>query len=238
MAARKWFRITALAAVCMVVLAMVLGSCGDKGKNGGDWTIDRVAGLFAGGFSAEADIVLGELAMSGELTREGSRTALSLTSPEHLEGLTFAIDGRNIDVSYKGLSVKGDSLPTAGLGKAIGQAMDALTHPELLTVGISEEGEPTASGRTECGPFTLRLGEEGPIALEIPELQLSCAFRAFQPAGETETSTPDTSASEPSSAPSSEPSAPESSDSSLSDLSSSLLEPSGEDVSSLQQGAA
>lgn len=229
MAAKKWFRITALLAVCMVALTIALGSCRDKGKDGSSWTIDRTAALFAGGFSAEADIVLGELAMSGELTRQDDKTTLSLTSPEHLEGLTFAIDGRNIDVSYKGLSVKGDSLPTAGLGKAVGQALDALTHPELLTMGSSEEGEPTASGRTECGPFTLRLGEEGPIALEIPELQLNCAFRAFQPADGTEKPA-ETGSSE------TEPSLPESSDDSLSAPSSSMSESGDEDISSLQQG--
>lgn len=237
MASKRWFRVTALLATLTVILTMVLGSCGKKG--GGDgWTPQETAALFSAGFSTQAEIVLGEMALSGELSREGTRTSLSLTAPEHLEGLSFSVEGGKADVTYKGLSVQGDKLPVPALGRAVALVMDALTHPELLTAGTDENGEPILSGKTENGVFTLVMDDTAPLSLEIPELQLSCTFTGFTPAEPGGAPIPPASSQGESGSPEEASSlSGEGSSEASGDLGTASSEGSaGEDVSSLQQG--
>jgi len=230
--------VTALLATLTVILTMVLGSCGKKGGGGDGWTPEEAASLFSAGFSTQAEIVLGEMTLSGELSREGARTTLSLTAPEHLEGLSFSVEGGKADVTYKGLSVQGDKLPAPALGRAVALVMDALTHPELLTAGTDENGGPILSGKTENGVFTLAMDDTAPLSLEIPELQLRCTFTGFTPAESGGAPIPPASSQEESGALPEETSgiSGEGASGAGGSEASGSEGSAGEDVSSLQQG--
>ncbi|MDD6034220.1 MAG: hypothetical protein PUC47_12230 [Oscillospiraceae bacterium] len=182
MTKRGLLQITALLAALTVALTMVLGGCGKRSIGRGSWTLEEAAALFAGDFSSEAAITLGELEMTGTLTHSPEKTSLSLLTPEHLEGLCFTVGENGTEVTYKGLSVQAESMPVPGLGKAAAQLVTALGNPVLLQMGSTESGEPALSGRTENGAFTLTLGEDAPLLLEQPELQLTIRFTDFQAA--------------------------------------------------------
>lgn len=232
MTSTRWFRVTALLATLTVIFTMVLGSCSKKGGGEDGWTPEEAASLFAAGFSAPVEVVLGEITMSGELSREGDRTTLSLTAPEHLEGLSFSVQGGKVEVTYKGLTVDGSSMPVPALGRAVALVMDALTHPELLTAGTDENGGAVLSGKTENGAFTLSMDDTAPVLLEIPELQLTCTFTGFTPAESNDSASSEVSEQVPDTGASSEDASSDSSSDAVTE------ESSGEDVSSLQQGAA
>ena len=179
--------------------------------------------------TGETPITLGELEMTGTLTHEPGKVSLSLLTPEHLEGLCFTVGESGAEVTYKGLSVQAESMPVPGLGKAVAQMITALGNPVLLQLGSTESGEDALSGRTENGAFTLTLGEDAPLSLEQPGLQLTIRFTDFQALEGGSPLPPESSGEESTDSAGEDSTEPASSE----EASAASAE---EDVSSLQQG--
>lgn len=164
--------------------ALLLAGCSTL-SGSTDWTAEKVAALFAGDFSTDTQMSLGELEMTGELHQTDGVLTLGLLTPEHLEGLSFAMTGEDMTVSYKGLSIQGDSVPVPGLGSSVAMVLDVLVDPAQLT--LSDETPIQVSGDTENGRFVLTMGEDGPTTLEIPALEFNCQFTQFSATSQAET---------------------------------------------------
>ena len=220
---RRWMILATGFLAATVVCTMFLGGCDKKALSGG-WTVEETAALFSGNFSADAEITLDDLEMTAALTRQDGMTTISLTAPEHLEGLSFTVNGSNVNVAYKGLSVDAGSMPVPALGTAVSGVLDTLSRPELLEQVTDEAGASAITGSTENGTFTLTITDEAPSVLDLPELGLSCRFVDFSPIESGGSPIPSENSTE---------SSGNLDDSSSSEQNESLPD---QDVSSLQQG--
>ncbi|MBQ7726296.1 MAG: hypothetical protein IJT66_04040 [Clostridia bacterium] len=113
---------------------------------------------------------------NGQIDSSGG-TRVTLTSPENLNGLTFAFENGETTVSYADLSRK----------YPLSSALES-TAAELLYRMLQETFSPDATavlendcyrfhGQTAALPFTLDVGGSGlPISAEAPEAGLSVCF--------------------------------------------------------------
>ena len=169
----RWIMTAAILAAGTVFGTMLPGGCGEKAA----MTTEDVAALFGTDFTVSADITFEELQLTADLTRQGDRTAVVITSPEHLEGLTFEENA----VRFKGLSVEETALPAASLGTVLDDVFDLLGQPDLLEISTDEEGKTVVSGNAD-GRFSLTVEGEAPLLLKMPGAGLSAEFRDFAPA--------------------------------------------------------
>lgn len=197
---RKCSRIWAAGVIAMVVAAGMLTGCGEK-KEVGPPDAAAVSAIFSGSFSALADIAIAlpaEDAQSGEgtadqqevlslqaqITQSEDCCLIEVLAPEHLEGLSFAVDSietANLTVSYKGISIQPDAMPAANLGSMVAGTLKALSQPEGMTIAESAEGW-CATGEMDAGGYALLLGKTDymPIGLTIPDAGLSITFTSFE----------------------------------------------------------
>lgn len=190
---RRTFRhiwLTGLVAV--VTAAGMLTGCAEKEKSGPP-DAATVSSLFAGSFSAMADVAIalpGEneqekiLSLQAQITRSEDCCLVEVMTPEHLEGLSFTVDSidtGNLTVSYKGISIQPDAMPAANLGSMVAGTLKALSQPEGITVTESAEGW-CATGQMDAGSYALLLGKNDymPIGLTIPDAGLSLTFSSFE----------------------------------------------------------
>lgn len=164
----RWINLAGALAAGTVLGTMVLGGCGRQETP----PAEDLTAVFAGDYTAKLAITMGGIEAAGDLTREGERTAVVITSPEHLEGLTFTVDGAGCGVSFKGLAVEEAEMPGGSLGRALDGALDALSLPEGLEPCTDEDGQSAVRGETENGSFLLSAGE-GSACLRMPALDLT-----------------------------------------------------------------
>lgn len=178
--------------VAVVTAAGMLTGCAEK-KESGPPDAATVSSLFAGSFSAMADVAIalpGEneqeeiLSLQAQITRSEDCCLVEVMTPEHLEGLSFTVDSidtGNLTVSYKGISIQPDAMPAANLGSMVAGTLKALSQPEGITVTESAEGW-CATGQMDAGSYALLLGKNDymPIGLTIPDAGLSLTFSSFE----------------------------------------------------------
>jgi len=168
----RWIMTAAVLAAGTVFGMMALSGCGRKPA---DMTPEDAAALFGTDYTVSSDITFGELQLTADLTRQGGQTAVVITSPEHLEGLSF--DGST--VRYKDLEVTA-ALPAASLQTVLDDVLDQLGRPESLKVSRSEDGQTIVSGNAN-GNFSLIVSDGAPVLLKMPGEGLTAAFRDFTP---------------------------------------------------------
>lgn len=178
--------------VAVITAAGMLTGCAEKEKSGPP-DAATVSSLFAGSFSAMADVAIalpGEneqeeiLSLQAQITRSEDCCLVEVMTPEHLEGLSFTVDSidtGNLTVSYKGISIQPDAMPAANLGSMVAGTLKALSQPEGITVTESAEGW-CATGQMDAGSYALLLGKNDymPIGLTIPDAGLSLTFSSFE----------------------------------------------------------
>lgn len=178
--------------VAVVTAAGMLTGCAEKEESGPP-DAAAVSSLFAGSFSAMADVAIalpGEneqeeiLSLQAQITRSEDCCLVEVMTPEHLEGLSFTVDSidtGNLTVSYKGISIQPDAMPAANLGSMVAGTLKALSQPEGITVTESAEGW-CATGQMDAGSYALLLGKNDymPIGLTIPDAGLSLTFSSFE----------------------------------------------------------
>lgn len=167
----RWLMTAAVLAAGTVFGTMILGGCVEKPSV---MTAEEVSSLFGADFTVSADITFEKLRLTADLTRQGDRTAVVITSPEHLEGLSF--DGST--VRYKDLEVD-TALPAASLGTVLDDVFDLLGQPEDLKITAEGEGKTLVTDTDRRFSLTV---EEKPLLLEMPEAGLLAKFRDFMPA--------------------------------------------------------
>lgn len=178
--------------VAVITAAGMLTGCAEKEESGPP-DAATVSSLFAGSFSAMADVAIalpGEneqeeiLSLQAQITRSEDCCLVEVMTPEHLEGLSFTVDSidtGNLTVSYKGISIQPDAMPAANLGSMVAGTLKALSQPEGITVTESAEGW-CATGQMDAGSYALLLGKNDymPIGLTIPDAGLSLTFSSFE----------------------------------------------------------
>ncbi len=180
--------------VAVVTAAGMLTGCAGK-EEPGPPDAAAVSSLFAGSFSALADVAIalpGEnedeqeeiLSLQAQITRSEDCCLVEVMSPEHLEGLSFTVDSidtGNLTVSYKGISIQPDAMPAANLGSMVAGTLKALSQPEGITITESAEGW-CATGQTDAGSYALLLGKNDymPVGLTVPDAGLSLTFSSFE----------------------------------------------------------
>ncbi|MBR6790739.1 MAG: hypothetical protein IKM31_07735 [Oscillospiraceae bacterium] len=169
----KWIMPAAILAAGTVVCTMFLGGCRE---NDSALTAEDMASLGTGSWTASAEVTMDEMEAGISLLRQGDLTEITVTSPEHLEGLVFRMDGGDSSVSFKGLAVEGAELPLSSLGAAVDGALDVFARPELLTAGVAGDGAPVFRGESSAGRFALTLPDGLPGLLEMEETGLTIRF--------------------------------------------------------------
>ena len=169
----KWIMPAAILAAGTVVCTMFLGGCRERESA---LTAEDMTSLGTGSWTASAEVTMEEVEAGISLMRRGDLTEITVTSPEHLEGLVFRMDGEDSSVSFKGLTVEGADLPFSSLGAAVDDALDAFARPELLTADTADDGASVFRGESPAGRFALTLADGLPGLLEIEEAGLTVRF--------------------------------------------------------------
>ena len=147
----------------ILAAAMLLAGCSQVEA---PLTGEEIASLFVGDHTAVVELTAGNLEMTADLTRTGSMTEVSITSPEHLRGLRFTPDG----IRFGELSAVGE-MPAASVGAALDEVMDAISFGEL-------QPDENGSVRGCCGGGSyLLMTENGqPLSLELPAFDLKMQY--------------------------------------------------------------
>lgn len=178
--------------LAVVTAAGMLTGCAGKEESGPP-DAATVSSLFAGSFSAMADVAIalpGEdeqqeiLSLQAQITRSEDCCLVEVMTPEHLEGLSFTVDSidtGNLTVSYKGISIQPDAMPAANLGSMVANTLKSLSQPEGITITESAEGW-CATGQMDAGSYALLLSKNDymPMGLTIPDAGLSLTFSSFE----------------------------------------------------------
>lgn len=187
---RKKFRSRCLLPIAAVLLSLLLFlSCSKKEVT--PPTTDEIASVFTGSFTAQTEMLVSlsdtpedELSLSASITRSEDQCSITVTAPEHLEGLTFTIDSiekGDLSLSYKGLTVTPGSMPGSNLGGAVAEALHALQQPEELVVTDTPDGW-CATGETTIGSFSMLLAKDTltPLSLTLPDARIRVTFTSFE----------------------------------------------------------
>ena len=131
-------------------------------------------------FEAKAEIRLKDLRMNADINQTApGQATVRITQPETLAGMAFAYDGEEVQVSYKGLTIRldDDSRLVSSVAGMIVRSIDAACSESGVNVEL--EGERLiVSGESDAGRFRIALDKDtGSIAsLNLPEADLECRF--------------------------------------------------------------
>lgn len=146
-------------------------------------TPENAAAAISQPFDAKATIRLKDLVMTADINKTAPKTAtIQLNEPKTLSGMQFQMDGENVNVSYRGLSVKlnENSRLVSSIAALIIGTIDKASSPSGVNVEMKGNAL-IVSGKSDEGEFSILLDRQnGSIAsISLPELDFECHFDDF-----------------------------------------------------------
>lgn len=173
-----------LAGILLLFLILMFWGCQRKGDvGGGKASPEQISASISRPFDAKATIRLKDLVLTADINKTNADAiTISVDEPKTLSGMKFVYDGKDITVSYMGLSIKLDeqSKLVSSVASAIVKALDQAASPSGIDVQM-QDGALLVSGKSEDGAFSITLDKSnGSLAeLQLPELDLTCRFDDF-----------------------------------------------------------
>ncbi len=170
--------------VCLLIVFVILMSWGCSRKESSEKVSpEDVSSTVAKPFDAKATIKMKDLVMTADVNRTAEgRATVQISEPKTLSGMSFAYDGKDVLVSYKGLTVKLDenSRLVSGAASIIVNAINAASSPSGINVSLDGKLL-TVTGKSDSGQFKITMDKKsGAMAtLSLPELDFECNFSDF-----------------------------------------------------------
>lgn len=171
--------------ICIVVILVIFGilmfvSCNKKEPGS---VPQSVSENLSQPFDAKATIKMKDLVLNADINRTSlGKATVTVNEPKTLAGMNFTYDGKDIVVSYHGLSVKLDenSKLVSSLLSIIVSSIDKAASKSGVDVAI--EGEQlVVSGESDSGKFKIILDKKDRsiVSVNVPELDFECKFDDF-----------------------------------------------------------
>lgn len=171
--------------ICLIVIVVVFGilmfaSCGKKGA---DPVPKSVSESLSRPFDAKAAIKMKDLVLEADINRTSpGKATIQVNEPKSLAGMNFTYDGKDIVVSYHGLSVKLDenSKLVSSLLSIIVNSIDKAASPSGVDVSLQGD-QLVVSGESDSGKFNVTLDKNSRsiVSVSVPELDFECRFDDF-----------------------------------------------------------
>lgn len=177
-----------VAAVVIGLLAVLIG-CQEKKDS---IPPEQMSHQLSSPFTAQAKIKTGEMTLQADINKTAPEAfTFQVLEPANLKDLQFAYDGKDVTVSYQGMSVSvgDDSLIAKGMASIIMKAINSASADTGVTVR-QQDGAVLLKGENEDGKFSMKLDKKNGsiLSMEMPEMDLKCEFDnfAFQKPSEPE----------------------------------------------------